>query len=285
MDKEIEQLSTSVAASLTEKQAKRYLNYLRWPETDGKPVCPRCEEEKRIYNQSRPDFQCGACGKQFSWVTWQPFVHSKLPANKILALIVASRRGITGAHASRIIKIKDRTAVKWIKVINQEFLEDDYFLPPPDKIYEHRNSIEYAEQKPIATKKQIAQYLLDNRNISFNQFERDFGKYDLKEARAILNSIINYSKEKLRQISEGKDPLAEVQKEMERLRKKIDKKDIDVLDNMHIDPGENLGVISYKGGLNEKREYLGTEIFSFDNSDFDHLTHELRITKRDSDDY
>lgn len=283
MDKEIEKLTVPIASNLTEEEAKEYLNYLRWPETNGKPVCPKCEEEKRIYKQTRPDFQCGVCGKQFSWVTWQPFVHSKLPAKKILALIVASRRKVSGAGAARNIGIKDRTAVKWIKVINQEFLEDDYFFPPPDEAYEHRNYTDYATPKPQAKKKDIAKYILENKGISFNKFERDFAKYDLKEARAILNSIINYPKDKLRQVADSKDPLASSDKEIERLREKIDREGRELLDNIQIDPAEYMGIIIDGGRKNENEDYLGTEIFGINSDDFNSIISELQITRRKSD--
>ena len=59
-------LSLRSIYSMGEDKAYETFRKLRWPETDGEPVCPHCGCLDAYEITTRRRFKCAACGNQYS---------------------------------------------------------------------------------------------------------------------------------------------------------------------------------------------------------------------------
>jgi transposase-like protein len=75
---------------MSETEAEAMFKLIRWPETDGQPVCPHCGGLD-AYETRRPSgalrFRCKACGKDFSITSGTLFASHKLPLKGYLAAV------------------------------------------------------------------------------------------------------------------------------------------------------------------------------------------------------
>jgi transposase-like protein len=62
---------------MTEAEAYDLFCRLRWPDTDGKPVCPKCHCHRFYDIRTRKRFKCRACYTQFSPTTGTVFAYQK----------------------------------------------------------------------------------------------------------------------------------------------------------------------------------------------------------------
>jgi transposase-like protein len=92
----------------TDDDCKRLLKKLRWP--DGKPVCPRCGEQKRVYKTAAEfRWKCKACNKNgyaFSVLTGTVFENTNVPLSiwfRVAFLMVSSKKGISALQVHRMI--------------------------------------------------------------------------------------------------------------------------------------------------------------------------------------
>lgn len=89
--------------------------HLRWPETDGAPVCPDCGCCEAYNITTRRRFKCKACHKQFS-VTSGTILHSrKLDFTDLLAaicLLANAAKGLSALQLSRDLGIHAKSA--WV---------------------------------------------------------------------------------------------------------------------------------------------------------------------------
>jgi transposase-like protein len=86
-------LSPAKVARMSDRGAENVFLRLRWPETDGKPVCPSCGcrvcyDCRRPAGQAR--WRCKACGADFSVTSGTLFAWHKLPLRTYLMAIVVS---------------------------------------------------------------------------------------------------------------------------------------------------------------------------------------------------
>ena len=90
-------------------EAKAYALFcsLRWPETEGSAVCPRCGCSDAYDIPSRRKFQCKACGHQFSVTSGTIFAGRKLAFTDLLAAIVLFVNGAKGVSALQISRDLD----------------------------------------------------------------------------------------------------------------------------------------------------------------------------------
>ena len=90
-------------------EAKAYALFcsLRWPETEGEAVCPRCGCSDAYDIPSRRKFQCKACGHQFSVTSGTMFAGRKLAFTDLLAAIVLFVNGAKGVSALQISRDLD----------------------------------------------------------------------------------------------------------------------------------------------------------------------------------
>ncbi len=69
---------------------------MRWAETEGEPVCPRCGGLDAYTISTRRKFKCKACGHQFSVTSGTIFASRKMPFVALLAAIVISANAVKG---------------------------------------------------------------------------------------------------------------------------------------------------------------------------------------------
>lgn len=75
---------------------------LRWPETDGEAVCPRCGCTETYAITTRRRFKCVACYHQFSVTSGTIFASRKLSFTDLLAAIVIFVNGAKGVAALQL---------------------------------------------------------------------------------------------------------------------------------------------------------------------------------------
>src|SRR5207237_3604036 len=92
----------------TGEQYKALLAKLRWP--DGKTVCPRCRDPKKVYKTSEAfRWKCKSCNKngyRFSVLTGTVFENTNVPLHtwfKVAYLMVSSKKGISALQVHRMI--------------------------------------------------------------------------------------------------------------------------------------------------------------------------------------
>ena len=86
---------------------------MRWPQTDGGAVCPKCGCVESYDITSRRRFKCMACHHQFSVTSGTMFASRKLPFVTLLAAIVMfvhGAKGVAALHLSRDLDVQYKTA-------------------------------------------------------------------------------------------------------------------------------------------------------------------------------
>jgi transposase-like protein len=111
-------LSIASVLRMSDQQAEATFSAIRWPATNGKPVCPHCECTT-IYECRRPSgalrFRCKACRKDFSITSSTLFAFHKLPLQTYLAAIAIFVNEVKGKSAlalSRDLDVQYKTA--WV---------------------------------------------------------------------------------------------------------------------------------------------------------------------------
>jgi transposase-like protein len=87
---------------MTDRQAEKAFRAIRWPETDGEPICPRCGCTEHYNLKSRPVWKCKACSKQFSLTSGTIFHSRKLTLRDILGAIAIFTNGAKGYSALQL---------------------------------------------------------------------------------------------------------------------------------------------------------------------------------------
>ncbi len=86
---------------------------LRWPETDGEAVCPRCGCAEAYDIPTRRKFKCKACYHQFSVTSGTIFASRKLSFVDMLAaicIIANASKGLSAVQLSRDVGVQYKTA-------------------------------------------------------------------------------------------------------------------------------------------------------------------------------
>jgi transposase-like protein len=105
----------SLKAVFTMGEDKAYQTFcdMRWPETDGEAVCPRCGCVETYDIATRRKFKCVACYHQFSVTSGTIFASRKLSFTDLLAAIVIfanGAKGVAALHLSRDLNCQYKTA-------------------------------------------------------------------------------------------------------------------------------------------------------------------------------
>src|SRR3990167_11460997 len=96
-----------------EDRAYRTFCELRWPETDGKPVCPLCGCLDSYEISTRRRFKCAACGRQFSVTSGTIFASRKMAFTDLLAaicIVLNGAKGISALQLARDLDCQHKTA-------------------------------------------------------------------------------------------------------------------------------------------------------------------------------
>ena len=109
-------LSLASVLRMSDRAAETMFAGIRWPETEGKAVCPHCACPT-CYEARRPNgalrFRCKACRKDFSLTSGTLFAFHKLPLQAYLAAIVIFCNEVKGKSAlalSRELDVQYKTA-------------------------------------------------------------------------------------------------------------------------------------------------------------------------------
>lgn len=96
-----------------EDKAYETFRKLRWSETNGEPVCPKCGCLEPYEIATRRKFKCSACGHQFSVTSGTIFASRKLSFTDLLAaicLFVNASKGMSSVQFSRDLDVQYKTA-------------------------------------------------------------------------------------------------------------------------------------------------------------------------------
>ena len=96
-----------------EEAAYRRFCALRWPETDGAPICPACGCIDVYDLSTRQRLKCAACHRQFSVTSGTIFASRKLSFVDLLAavcLVVNASKGLSAVQLSRDLNVQHKTA-------------------------------------------------------------------------------------------------------------------------------------------------------------------------------
>ncbi|MCJ2133019.1 IS1595 family transposase [Methylobacterium sp. J-026] len=86
---------------------------LRWPETDGEPVCPKCGCLDHYNIATRRRFKCAGCGTQFSVTSGTIFASRKLSFMDLCAgisIFVNAVKGLSALQLGRDLDVSYKTA-------------------------------------------------------------------------------------------------------------------------------------------------------------------------------
>ena len=101
---------------MDEAEAWRLFCKIRWPETDGAPVCLHCDGASAWECPRRsglPRFRCKACRRDFSPTSGTLFAYHKLPIQDYLAAVAIFCNEVKGKSAlalSRDLGVQYKTA-------------------------------------------------------------------------------------------------------------------------------------------------------------------------------
>lgn len=90
-----------------EEKAWELFKEMRWPETDGKPVCPKCGCTESYDIATRRKHKCKACHHQFSVTSGTILASRKMSFTELLAAIVIVINGAKGVSALQLARDLD----------------------------------------------------------------------------------------------------------------------------------------------------------------------------------
>jgi transposase-like protein len=96
-----------------EEKAWELFKQMRWPETEGKPVCPNCGSLDAYDIKSRRKHECRVCRHQFSVTSGTILASRKMPYVDIVAAIVMlanAAKGISALQLARDLRCQHKTA-------------------------------------------------------------------------------------------------------------------------------------------------------------------------------
>jgi transposase-like protein len=92
-------LNLAAVFRMSDEDAESMLRQVRWPDTDGQPVCPECgclDAYEFRRGQGALRFECRACRKEFSITSGTLFASHKLPLRMYLAAIAVFCNEVKG---------------------------------------------------------------------------------------------------------------------------------------------------------------------------------------------
>ncbi|MGE0775150.1 MAG: IS1595 family transposase [Sphingomonadaceae bacterium] len=106
-------LSLKAVFTMGEDKAYETFRAMRWPETEGEAVCPRCGCVESYDIATRRKFKCVGCHHQFSVTSGTIFASRKMSFTDLLAAIVIfvnGAKGYAALHLSRDLDCQYKTA-------------------------------------------------------------------------------------------------------------------------------------------------------------------------------
>jgi transposase-like protein len=106
-------LSLAKVARLSDEEAHDAFRMIRWCDTGGEPVCPRCGCLEHSFITTRKLWKCKGCAHQFSVTSGTIFASRKLPIRDYLlaiAIFVNGAKGHSALQLSRDLDVQYKTA-------------------------------------------------------------------------------------------------------------------------------------------------------------------------------
>lgn len=106
-------LSLVKVMRMSDKEARKAFQKIRWADADGDPVCPECGCLDHYDLKTRQVFKCKGCHKQFSITSGTIFASRKLAVRDILAAIaifINGAKGYSALQMSRDLSVDYKTA-------------------------------------------------------------------------------------------------------------------------------------------------------------------------------
>ncbi|HEX2526588.1 MAG TPA: IS1595 family transposase [Geminicoccus sp.] len=126
-------LSLVRVARMTDEEAYDVFRKLRWQDTKGEAVCPRCECVACYEFKTRRIFKCKACLHQFTVTSSTIFASRKLPIRTYLlaiAISVNAVKGLSALQLGRDLDVQYKTAFVMAHKIRESMSADqDRYRP------------------------------------------------------------------------------------------------------------------------------------------------------------
>lgn len=106
-------LSLAAVFRMSDDEAFAAFRAMRWPETNGEPICPRCGCLEHYVTARARMWKCKGCAKIFSVTTDTLFHSRKLAMRDLLAAIALFVNGASGVSALRMareLNVQHKTA-------------------------------------------------------------------------------------------------------------------------------------------------------------------------------
>jgi len=106
-------LTLAKVLRMSDAEAETTFRAMRWPETNGEPICPECGCVDHYDLKTRPVWKCKGCAKQFSITSGCIFHSRKLKIRDILgaiAIFTNGAKGYSALHLSRDLGVNYQTA-------------------------------------------------------------------------------------------------------------------------------------------------------------------------------
>jgi transposase-like protein len=123
-------LSLATVFTMKDEEAEARFRAIRWPETNGEPVCPHCGSVD-AYDCRRlkgaPRFRCKGCKKDFSITAGTLFASAKLPLRCYLAAIAIFCNEVKGKSAlalSRDLNVSYKCAFVLLHKLREAMAEE-----------------------------------------------------------------------------------------------------------------------------------------------------------------
>jgi transposase-like protein len=95
-------LTLASVMRMSNQEAETMFARIRWPATDGAPVCPNCAGQA-VYDVRRPNgpprWRCKACNKEFTVTSGTLFAWHKMPVQTYLSAIAVACNEVKGKSA------------------------------------------------------------------------------------------------------------------------------------------------------------------------------------------
>ena len=100
-------ISLSEVFRMDEDQAWGLFKEMRWPDTNGKPICPKCGNTECYDIAARRKHECKACRHQFSVTSGTILASRKMSFTDLLAAVVIIINGAKGVSALQLARDLD----------------------------------------------------------------------------------------------------------------------------------------------------------------------------------
>jgi transposase-like protein len=100
-------LSLATVARMSDEEAWEAFRLIRWSDTQGEPVCPRCGCLDSYAYKTRKVYRCKGCSHQFTVTSGTTFASRKLPIRDYLLAIAIFVNGAKGHSALQLSRDLD----------------------------------------------------------------------------------------------------------------------------------------------------------------------------------